>query len=263
MKAIVYNYRFTILNVMAVCTFFSAGILHGQGVTGSPSNGEDVITQMHEKYDGKWYKNLTFIQKTTFYNSDGTVRNVLDWYEALQIPTGLAIKFNSRDSGYGMLFSEGNQYNFQNGKLANTQKRAHELLLLGFMVYGQPPGQTISELTSNDFNLEKMYLTTYRGREVYVIGATDGEDPSNHFYIDKERLVFVKLVKYEANNTLLETKFEDYKQLSGGWIAPTVRFYMNGNQTLLEEYREISTPKELPEALFNPETFLQTPIPIN
>lgn len=262
MKVTANNYRFIILNVMAVCTFLSAGILHGQGVTDSLPNGEDVISQMYTKYAGKWYRNLTFIQKTTFYNSDGTVRNVMDWYEALQVPTGLAIKFNSRNSGYGVLFSNVNRYNFQNGKLANTQKRAHELLILGFMVYGQPPVQTINELTSNNFNLEKMYLTTYKGREVYEIGASDSEDPSNHFYIDKERLVFVKLVKYEANDSLLETEFEDYQKLGGGWIAPTVRFYMNGSQTMLEEYRGISTPNNLPDSLFDPETFIETPVSV-
>ena len=35
-------------------------------------SGEEVIAAMHKRYDGKWYKTLTFQQKTTNYKPDGT-----------------------------------------------------------------------------------------------------------------------------------------------------------------------------------------------
>ncbi|HEU4681488.1 MAG TPA: hypothetical protein VFS51_07075, partial [Gemmatimonadales bacterium] len=32
----------------------------------TPKNGEELIALMRDRYAGKWYKTLTFVQKTTF-----------------------------------------------------------------------------------------------------------------------------------------------------------------------------------------------------
>ena len=40
-----------------------------------PRNGEELIRQMRDRYDGKWYRTLTFVQKTTLPN--GTRRDLV------------------------------------------------------------------------------------------------------------------------------------------------------------------------------------------
>jgi len=35
-------------------------------------SGDELVTAMHKKYDGKWYKTLTFVQKTITHKPDGT-----------------------------------------------------------------------------------------------------------------------------------------------------------------------------------------------
>ncbi len=51
-----------------------------------PKDGVELIGQMRERYLGKWYRTLTFVQKTTL--PDGKVET---WYEAAELPGKLRI----------------------------------------------------------------------------------------------------------------------------------------------------------------------------
>ena len=47
--------------------------------------GEDVLRVMHDRYAKTWYETLTFTQKSTTYNADGTSK-AETWHEALAAP---------------------------------------------------------------------------------------------------------------------------------------------------------------------------------
>jgi outer membrane lipoprotein-sorting protein len=221
-------------------------------------NGEDVIAQMHKKYAKKWYQTLTFVQKTTFFNPDGTTR-VQMWYEALSVPGKLRIDFDPLDKGNGAIFSDGMQHAFRDGKLARSQATVHPLLVLGFDVYGQAPEKTIGQLKELGIDLSVLHENTWQGRPVYVVGAKAGDLRSAQFWIDKKNLYFVRLIqpvgKDKAN--IQETQFNKYqKAKGGGWIAPEVIFMVDGKQTLLEEYSDIRTGLALDKNLFLPEQWM-------
>jgi outer membrane lipoprotein-sorting protein len=221
-------------------------------------NGEDVIAQMHKKYAKKWYQTLTFVQKTTFFNPDGTTR-VQMWYEALSLPGRLRIDIDPLDKGNGAIFSDGMQHAFRDGKLARSQPTVHPLLVLGFDVYGQAPEKTISQLKELGIDLSVLHENTWQGRSVYVVGAKAGDLRSAQFWIDKKNLYFVRLIqpagKDKAN--IQETQFNKYQKVKGGgWIAPEVIFIVDGKQTLLEEYSDIRTGVSLDKNLFIPEQWM-------
>jgi len=46
------------------------------GAPQAPRTGEELIRAMHQRYAGRWYRTLTFVQTTTF--PDGRVQT---WYE--------------------------------------------------------------------------------------------------------------------------------------------------------------------------------------
>src|SRR5262249_20497528 len=54
------------------------------------ANAPMLLRAMHERYDGKWYRTVTFVQKTTIgLPSGGTVNQT--WYEAGELPGRLRI----------------------------------------------------------------------------------------------------------------------------------------------------------------------------
>ncbi|MEX0608612.1 MAG: hypothetical protein WD016_00200 [Balneolaceae bacterium] len=220
------------------------------------NSGEDVIRAMHEKYEGKWYEFLTFEQKTTFFGPDGEVQKTQTWFEAMEVPGRLAIKFDEKDGGNGILFRDGVQYGFANGEKIQEAERVHDLLVLGFDVYAQEPEITIEQLTKTGYDLEKWYEDEWQGRAVYVVGSDKPGMDSRQFWIDKERLIFVRNISFGRQNSLQEVQFNKYEPLGEGWIAPEVVFFANGSKGLLEEYSRIKIPDFLSDEIFQPESFL-------
>lgn len=216
-------------------------------------SGEDVVKEMHKKYDGKWYKTLTFVQKNTQWGRDGEVTNTL-WYEAMSLPGRLRIDFDPVDSGNGMMFVDSKQINFRGGKMANTATRIHDLMVLGFDVYGQPVEKTVAQLKELNYDLSVVSENIWEGRPVWVVGAKEGDTRSHQFWIDKEHLYFVKLIKPAGpqGDAVQEIQFNKYFRSNGGWVAPEVVFLVNGNKVFLEEYSEVRTNVKLDEALFDP-----------
>src|ERR1044072_4768720 len=78
--------------------------------------GEDVVAAMYKKYQGKWYKTLTFVQTTNHHNPDGTIKSET-WYEVISPPGNLRIDIDPADKGNGILFTNGQIYQFRDGKV--------------------------------------------------------------------------------------------------------------------------------------------------
>ncbi|PIW04542.1 MAG: hypothetical protein COW40_09055 [Cytophagales bacterium CG17_big_fil_post_rev_8_21_14_2_50_40_13] len=219
-------------------------------------DGLSLLKKMSKRYDGKWYKSVSFEQKTTRYSEDGSISAVNTWYEAMELPSNLAIKFDDMDKGNGLLFRNDSIYQFNDGQIAGSRVMYHPLLILGFSVYSQPVEKTEAALITLGFDLNKAYQRDYNGKQVYVVGALEGDETSNQFWIEKDRLLFVKMIQNFGENRIQEVFFDKYEALGGGWIAPEVRFYMNGKMTLLEEYTKIETPN-LNAEIFDPKRFIE------
>lgn len=217
--------------------------------------GIDVLTLMYEKYEGKWYKQFTFTQETIFYGQNEEVVRTQTWYEAMDLPGRLAIKFDDKASGNGILFRNGMQYGYANGVQIQKMSRVHDLLALGFDVYHQSVDSTANQLARNGYDLQKVYQDEWQGRSVYVVGVDSPSNNTQQFWIDAERLVFVRNITIGRGNTLQEVQFNNYEKLGEGWVAPEVVFKANGQLGLLEKYSDMSIPKQLNPDIFDPEKF--------
>ncbi len=221
-------------------------------------NGVEVLQKMYERYEGKWYKNFTFTQETIFYGQNEEVVRTQVWYEAMALPGQLAIKFDTKDSGNGILFKNGMQYGYANGQQIQKMQRVHDLLVLGFDVYHQRIDSTANQLTQNGYDLEKVYMDEWQGRGVYVVGVHKADATKPQFWIDAERLVFVRNITIGRGGIIQEVQFNNYEKLGEGWVAPEVIFKANGQIGLLERYSEMDIPLELNMDIFNPEKFTKT-----
>ena len=155
-------------------------------------SGDEVLTAMKKRYDGKWYKTLTFEQKTTNYKPDGT-SEAHTWYEAFTMPGKLRIDITPLEKGDGVIFADGRIYPFRDGKLGNARDFVHPLLVLGFDVYGQPVEKTVEQLKGLGIDLSVVHEEPWQGSTAIVVGAKQGDLTSPQFWIDKKNLVFTRL----------------------------------------------------------------------
>ena len=209
-------------------------------------NGRAVIEQMHAQYKNKWYPNVTFTQQTFTYK-DGNPEKEETWYEAINIPQGLAIKFEDMKSGNGITFKADSQYVWNDNKITSRVKRVHALLVLGFNVYFENPDVTITKLKDAGFDFDRFEIDVTNGKTEFVIGNPD----ICRFWVDTKTFLFTQLERKGRNGDVFVTQFNNYEKLGKGWIAKEVVFMKNGVITMKEVYRDISTPKKLPANLLS------------
>ncbi len=204
---------------------------------------------MRDRYAGKWYRTLTFTQKTTL--PDGKVET---WYEALELPGKLRIDIAPLDSMKTILFRNDSVYQFDQGKLKDSKALVHPLMVLGFDVYGDPVAKTVQKLKGLKFDLSKIHQTRWQGRPTYVVGAEAGDTTSPQFWIDAERLYFVRSLEPSKKDpsVINDVRFEKYIPLAGGWLEMEVLFLSNGKQQVKEEYLNPKANVKLDPGIFDP-----------
>jgi outer membrane lipoprotein-sorting protein len=241
-----------IASVLAVACLGACTFVDAQGIR----NGEALLGAMHDRYQTFWYGTVVFTQKSTTYKPDGTSSAEI-WYEAAMLPGKLRVDIGPPSNGNGAILADGTVTIFQNGKPSGTRPLVNMLLVLGFDVYRQAPEVTISTAKSEGFDLTKVREDSWEGKPVYVVGADKGDLKSKQFWVEKDRLLFVRLIEASQGDPKKteETRFEDYRQLSPGWIAARVELRIDDKKVFEEEYSEIQVNAKLDPALFDPKQF--------
>jgi hypothetical protein len=218
-----------------------------------PVNGNDLIRAMHDRYASTWYKTLTFSQTTTITLPNGGTL-VQQWLEAGKFPGRLRIDTDTAGRS-GVIYVGDSVYRFVQGKLAATTADKNELLVLGFDVYVQSPSRSVDVLRGRGIDMSKLSRSTWEGRPVFVVGAVNGDTSSKQFWIDAERLLFVRLletVTTQAGPRRLEYRFLKYVPHGDAWVSEEVVGLRDGKPSLHEVYANVKVDVPLEDATFDP-----------
>jgi hypothetical protein len=231
-----------------VAVTFGAAIPPIQRHAPALPTGAEIVARMRQAYDGKWYRTVTFTQATTRPNGD-----VETWYEAATVPGLLRIDIAPLDSGRALVFRNDSLYQIEHGAISKVLPFIHPLMTLAFDIYIDPADRTVSRLQGLGFDLSKVHEGTWQDRKVWVIGADSAADTtSKQFWVDQERLLFVRMLEAAPNGKLVDTRFNGYQPLAGGWIETEVLFLVDGQVRGKEEYSDIKAGMTLDAGLFIP-----------
>ena len=224
------------------------------------TSGDQLIEAMQNRYAGRWYRTFTFTQATTAIAPDGKVENGI-WYEAARLPSMLRVDVDPITAGNGFLIRGDTQFVIQRGNVVRRIPRTNILLLLGFDIYFLEPSVTSAWLRRIGFDLSRIRLDEWQGRQVYVVGASAPSDlKSKQFWIDRQNLLFVRVLQPAADTTKTDDiRFLNYEQIGRAWIAPLVEFYRDGKLYFKEEYRHIRIDAPLDSMLFEPAAWSTAP----
>lgn len=238
--------------VGTVAALAIAGAAAGSARAQTPTSGDQVVRAMHDRYQNKWYKTLSFEQKTTRRTPADTMV-IETWYETAAVPGRLRIDIAPRP-GTSYIFANDSIYVTRKDSVLRRIAGRNPLLILGFDVYGQAAEKTLDVLHAEGFNTTPLHEDTWEGRPVYVVGAAKGDLHSKQFWVDKERLLFVRLLEpSRADSTKMDdTRFDDYRPLGGGWVSALVESYSGGKLVQREEYSDIKADPPVPANWFTP-----------
>jgi hypothetical protein len=228
-----------------------------------PKTGAEVFQRMHDAYAGKWYRTLTFVQKTTQRRRDGT-DSVSTWYESLRQVDGLTqlrIDMGDPSAGNGVLYTADSSWRVRAGKLTTASADGNEFLPLIEGVYFNPVAQTIRELASTKVDMSRVAERRYDGRRVWIIGVSSAADTTTpQIWIDAERNVAVRaILSRAANMPVLDIHLDGYVPIDNTWLASKIAMLQGGVPRQTEEYRDWKVNVDLPASLFDVATWTSAP----
>lgn len=220
----------------------------------APVTGRFVLQQMHDRYDGRWYKTLTFIQKTIRRRPDGT-ESVQTWFESVRSTeqgTQLRIDVGNPSEGRGTMYTADSSWRITNGAAAAPRPDGNPFLPLIQSVYVQSVDKTVGELTRLGFDLTKAYATTRDGQAVWVVGASNpGDSLVSRFTVDTARRVLVHMALVTAGQPPIDVDLRGYERAGNGWLATKIVMSSRGAPMQTEEYSEWKIDPPLPASLFD------------
>ena len=245
--------------IVAACTAL-VGSANAQSV---PKSGAEVFQRMHDAYAGKWYRTLTFVQKTTQRRRDGT-DSVSTWYESLRQADGLTqlrIDFGDPSAGNGVLYTADSSWRVRDGKAGAASANGNEFLPLIEGVYFNPVEQTMRELASTKTDMSRVIEGRYDGRRVWIIGASStGDTTSPQIWVDAERNVAVRAILGSGTNAPpLDIHLDGYVPIDNTWLASKITMTQGGVPRQSEEYRDWKVNVDLPASLFDVATWTSAP----
>jgi hypothetical protein len=212
-------------------------------------SGRTLVQAMHDRYASRWYRSLTYTQKTTLgLPSGGEI--VQTWYVAEKLPRHQRID-SDLSSKSGTLFARDSIYSFAGGKRVSAEAGMTELLVLGGDVFSQPVSRTEADLRGLGFDLGKFHEATWQGVPVYVVGAMRGDTMSKQLWVERDRLLFVRMLERTSQGHS-DTRISGYTESGGGWVAAEVAQIVNGKRRILERFTDVKTNVPLADALFDP-----------
>jgi hypothetical protein len=217
-------------------------------VAPAPLHGELVVRQAYAMYAGKWFKSATLVQRRT---AEGRTET---WYEALQPPGLDRIDVAPAVTGRALLYRNDSLYEYGKRQLRSAGPGVQPLFALLHDLHSDPPAKTIAMLKRFGFDLGKSHERTWDGERVIVVGALAGDTLSNQFWLEKRRMLLVRLLERNGADPRrpLDARVTGYERAGGGWLERTVRIFIGGQLSAVEDYTNVRINVALEPGLFQP-----------
>src|SRR5687767_9341955 len=222
-----------------------------------------LVGAMREKYDGKYFKTLTFLQNNTRYTTTGEEQKS-QWFEHVEAPGKLRIAFLPAAQKSGLVQVGERVASFDNGMRIDFRPSVNPLLLLTVDAYSASASSVMRSLDSLGVNTQLVRTDEWEGRPVYVIGAKAGDTTSNQVWIDAEHLRlarFIQRVGRGERAMLNEIRVRSYRDVEGCQIPTDILTLRNGRPVWREQRTDIRINAELPANVFDQALWRDIPTP--
>jgi hypothetical protein len=240
--------------IKAILFLFSAAVMMSAFVPRENITGEKILGNMYKRYAGKWYNDFMFTQTTENYRNDSLIKTST-WYEAIVFPDNFRISFGEIKDGNAMIQKKDSVFNFRKGKLARKGPRGEDLTFLLGGMYFIPFDSVKARMAKEGYDISKAHESTWEGKKAYVIGTATDDEKGNQLWIDKEKLIVVRFIKYDKDKE--EGIFKDHKQFGKAWSETATDFFINDKLIQKEKYYDCKANTGIDMKLFDTDHFYQ------
>jgi hypothetical protein len=222
-----------------------------------------LIKAMHDRYDGKYLKTMSFLQNNTAYSTSGQEQKS-QWYEHLEIPGKLRIAFLPATQKSGLVQIDDKVASFDNGIRVDFRPSVNPLLLLTADVYAAPVATIMHGLDTLHVDENVFRDDTWDGQPVYVVGAKAGDTTSNQLWVDRDQLRLVRFIQSQKvgdRTTVSDIRVKGYKEIGGFDVPTEFLVFRNGRPVWREEYADVRINADFLPGTFDQARWNDIPIP--
>jgi len=230
---------------------------------GKLASTTSIVGAMREKYSGKYFRTLTFLQNNTRYTTTGEEQKS-QWFEHVEAPGKLRIAFLPAAQKSGLVQVGESVASFDNGMRIDFRPSVNPLLLLTVDAYSAPAASLMRSLDSLGVDTQIVRTDEWQGRPVYVVGAKPGDTTSTQVWIDAEHLRlarFLQRVGRGERAMLSEIRVLNYREIEGYQIPTEILTLRNGRPVWREQRTDIRLNADLPANVFDQALWREIPIP--
>ena len=227
------------------------------------TSASELLKAMHDRYDGKYVRTISFLQNNTSYTPSGQERKS-QWYEHLEVPGKLRIAFLPATQKSGLVQVDDRVATFDNGIRIDFRPSINPLLLMTADVYVSPMANVMKGLDSLHVDTEIIRSDDWEGQPVYVVGAKAGDTTSNQFWVDKDNLRLVRFIqraKAGDRTIVSDMRVQSYKEIEGFDIPTEFLVIRNGRPVWREQYADVKINEDFPAGTFDQARWNDIPIP--
>jgi len=232
-----------------------------RAASSEPADGRALLARMHDRYAGRWFRTLTFVQRTKQQRPDGTWQEST-WYEAQRGPR-LRIDVGDPSAGNGALYTADSLYVVRAGKVVRTRAEGNPFLPLIVSVYLEPLDVTLAQLAPYKVDLSRIRVQDFDGKPTYVVGSTSPSDTTSpQIWVEKDRLIvtrFLMALFPTPDNHVQDVRLENNVPAGDGWLATRIRMLDQGKAIQTEEYSDWRVNVPLPATFFQAEHWSEGP----
>jgi len=219
---------------------------------GEIKDSKSLIKVMHERYSGKFNKNITFIQIDTEINPDGSRGKVTSSYEAFHFPGKFRADHGPTHSQEGIIVSNDTVYDFEGGQIVGKVPGIYDVLTLYGDIYFYALDEAMVKIHKLGYDMTKFRSDTWKGKDVFVIGADKGDVTSPQFWIEKEELYLVRNINISKESGKLEdNQYLEHQKVENAWVESKVDIYSGGKLIRQEKIAEAKANKQLDMKIFD------------
>ena len=215
--------------------------------------GEQVLQKMYKRYVGKWYKNFTFSQTTENFKNDSLIKTSI-WHESIIYPNLFRITIGEITDGNALIEKNDSVFNFNKGKIVRRALIDDDVTFLLGGMYFMPFKNVIEKTIKEGYDITKACETKFEGKAVFIIGVDSVSEKGNQLWIEKDRLIVVRFIKYKPEMKL-DVILSDYKKVENGWRENTVAIYLNDKLYQKEKYFDCKANTKIDSSIFDPYHF--------
>ena len=227
------------------------------------TSSAELLSAMHDRYDGKYVKTISFLQNNTRYTTTGQeVKS--QWYEHIEVPGKLRIAFLPASQKSGLVQVGDRVATFDNGIRVDFRPSINPLLLLTADVYVAPVATITRALDSLHVDSNIIRSDVWDGQPVYVVGAKAGDSTSTQMWVDSDNLRLVRFIQRQkaGDRTIVsDNRIQGYKDIQGFEIPTEFVVIRNGRPFWREEYADLRVNEDFPAGTFDQARWNDIPIP--